>query len=104
LSLRDIQKKDGWRAFGRGFHQRSPLVLLAAALCTVGVIFAVQGLLFGGGLTTVEEGRLLRITHDDYVHVSVRVQELRKDPPATRTIYLFGGSLRSSCTRTDTCT
>ena len=51
-----------------------------------------QGLFFGGGLTTVDEGRLLRISHDDYVHVSVRVQQLRKDPPTTHTIYLFGGS------------
>ena len=72
-------------------------MLLAAAFFTVVVIFAVQGLLFGGGLTTVDEGRLLRITHDDYVHVSVRVQELRKDPPATRTIYLFGGSGTMEC-------
>jgi hypothetical protein len=92
LSLRDLQKTDAWRTFGRGFHQRSPLVLVAAALITAAVVFGLQGLLLGGGLTTVDEGRLLRISHDDYVHVSVRVQQLRKDPPATRTIYLFGGS------------
>ena len=92
MSLRDAQSTDGWRAFGHGFHQRHPLVLLVAALMTVGVIFALQGLLFDGGLTAVDEGRLLRIAHDDYVHVSVRVQQLRKDPPTTRTIYLFGGS------------
>jgi hypothetical protein len=72
-------------------------VLLAAALITALVIFGGQGLLFHGGLTTVDEGRLLRITHDDYVHVSVRVQQLRKDPPATRTIYLFGGSGTMEC-------
>jgi len=30
LSLRDVQTTDAWRAFGRGFRQRSPLVLVAA--------------------------------------------------------------------------
>ncbi len=57
----------------------------------------MQGILFDGGLTAVDEGRLLRITHDDYVHVSVRVQELKEDPPTTRTIYLFGGSGTMEC-------
>ena len=31
--------------------------------------------------TAVPEGRFLRITHDDYVHVTYRVAELRQDPP-----------------------
>ena len=92
MNLRDTQKTDARSAFRRGFRQRSPLVLLAAALVTAIAIFAGQGLFFDGGLTTVDEGRLLRIAHDDYVHVSVRVQQLRKDPPTTPTIYLFGGS------------
>jgi hypothetical protein len=98
VSLRDAQTtRDARRAFGRGFHQRSPLVLLAAALIVAVVVFAGQALLFGGGLTAVDEGRLLRISHDDYVHVSVRVQELRKRPPTTRTVYLFGGSGTMEC-------
>ncbi len=92
MSLRDTQLADARSAFGRGFRQRSPLVLVAAALITAVAIFTGQGLFFGGGLTTVDEGRLLRISHDDYVHVSVRVQQLREDPPTTRTMYLFGGS------------
>jgi hypothetical protein len=81
VNLRDVQKAGGRGSFGRGFHQRSPLVLVAAALLTLAVLLGGQALLFDGGLTAVDEGRLLRITHDDYVHVSVRVQELRKDPP-----------------------
>ena len=72
-------------------------MLAAAALVTLIALFLSQGILFGGGLTAVDEGRLLRISHDDYVHVSVRVQELREDPPKTRAIYLFGGSGTMEC-------
>jgi len=97
VSSRDIQERDGRRAFSRGFHQRSPLVLAAAALITLLALVVLQGTLFEGGLTLVDEGRLLRITHDDYVHVSVKVQELKKDPPKTRTVYLFGGSGTMEC-------
>jgi hypothetical protein len=97
MSMRDVKSTDGWRAFSRGFRQRSPLVLAAAALCTLFVIVALQSMLLGGGLTRVDEGRLLRISHDDYVHVSVKVQELKKDPPQTRTVYLFGGSGTMEC-------
>lgn len=78
-------------------HQRNPLVLLAAAALTGLAVLAIQGLVFRGGLTVVDEGRLLRITHDDYVHVSIRVQELREHPPTRRTIYLFGGSGTMEC-------
>jgi hypothetical protein len=97
VSPREVQDTDGWRAFGRGFRQRNPLVLAAAALCTLLALLALQGVIFRGGLTSVDEGRLLRISHDDYVHVSVRVQELKKDPPRTRTVYLFGGSGTMEC-------
>ena len=72
-------------------------MLVAAALITFLALFLAQGVLFGGGLTAVDEGRLLRISHDDYVHVSVRVQELKANPPKTRTIYLFGGSGTMEC-------
>ena len=97
MSPREVQNTDGWRAFSRGFHQRSPLVLAAAALITLVALVVLQGTLFEGGLTVVDEGRLLRIGHDDYVHVSVKVQELKKDPPKTRTVYLFGGSGTMEC-------
>jgi hypothetical protein len=72
-------------------------VLAAAAALAAAALFGGQALLYGGGLTLVDEGRLLRITHDDYVHVSVKVQELKKDPPTTRTVYLFGGSGTMEC-------
>ena len=95
--MRDVQNSDGRHAFGRGFRQRNPLVLAAAALLTLVTLLALQGVLFDGGLTKVDEGRLLRISHDDYVHVSVKVQELKEDPPTTRTVYLFGGSGTMEC-------
>jgi len=72
-------------------------VLAAAAALTALLLFAAQEVVFGGGLTAIDEGRLLRITHDDYVHVSVRVEQLKKDPPSTHTIYLFGGSGTMEC-------
>ena len=97
MSPREVQNTDGWRAFSRGFHQRSPLVLAAAALVTVLALVLLQGVLFRGGLTAVDEGRFLRISHDDYVHVSIKVQELKQDPPKTRTVYLFGGSGTMEC-------
>ena len=97
LALRDGQSTDSWLAFGRGFRQRNPLVLVAAALVTLVALFVLQGILFDGGLTAVDEGRLLRIPHDDYLHVSVKVQQLKEHPPATRTVYLFGGSGTMEC-------
>lgn len=92
MSMRDIRSTQGWRAFSRGLRQRNPLVLAAAGLCALLALFALQSVIFDGGLTTVDEGRLLRISHDDYVHVSVKVQELKRRPPQQRTVYLFGGS------------
>jgi hypothetical protein len=81
-----------WRSFRRGFLQRSPLVLLAAAgLCLVAVL-GVQHFFFGGGMTGVAEGRLLRITHDDYIHVAYKVNRLKEDPPEGQAVYVFGGS------------
>jgi hypothetical protein len=97
MTLRDAKSSDGWRAFSCGFRQRNPLVLAAAGLLTLLLMVALQPVLFDGGLTTVDEGRLLRISHDDYVHVSVKVQELKKNPPKTRTVYLFGGSGTMEC-------
>jgi hypothetical protein len=38
------------------------------------------------------ESRLLRITHDDYLHVTYRLAELRDDPPKDLAVYYFGGS------------
>ncbi len=80
------------RSFGRGFRQRSPLVLAAAAVLAVVSLLVFQAALVNGGLTAVAQGRLLRIPNDDYVHVAYRVDVLKKHPPKGPTVYLFGGS------------
>lgn len=80
------------RSLSRGFRQRNPLVLAAAAALALVALVSFESALIDGGLTTVSQGRLLRIANDDYVHVSYRVAELRHKPPSLLTIYLFGGS------------
>ena len=79
-------------AFALGFRQRSPLVLVVAAGLLLAGLLAVQLGLENNGLADLPEGRLLRITHDDYVHVAWRMAQLRRQPPSTYPVYLFGGS------------
>ena len=80
------------RSLSRGFRQRNPLVLAAAAVLALVALVSFESALVDGGLTKVSQGRLLRIANDDYLHVSYRVAELRQRPPSLFTIYLFGGS------------
>jgi len=92
------ERRARWSSLGRGIRQRNPLVLVAAALLALGALLAFESALVDGGLTLVSEGRLLRITHDDYLHVAYRVAELKKEPvPQQRTIYLLGGSGTMEC-------
>jgi len=92
------ERRSRWSSLGRGFRQRNPLVLVVAALLGLGALLVFQSALVHGGLTLVSEGRLLRITNDDYLHVAYRVAELKKEPPRLqRTIYLFGGSGTMEC-------
>ena len=72
-------------AFGRGFRQRSPLVLVVAALLAAAALFAFQDVLLRGDFTAISQGRFLRITNDDYVHISYRLAQLKKHPPAKPT-------------------
>ena len=81
-----------WGSFRRGLRQRSPLVLVAAAAACLLCVLGVQHFFFGGGMLAVAESRLLRIDHDDYLHIAYRVNQLRADPPEGRTVYVFGGS------------
>ena len=79
-------------AFRRGLRQRNPLVLAVAAALTLAVLLPPFLTVTGAGPFRISEGRLLRITHDDYLHLAYRIAELRDRPPRTRTVYLFGGS------------
>ena len=72
-------------------------MLVAAALLAVACPFALQAAIAHGWLTVVDETRLLRISHDDYIHLSYRSAELRHDPPQGQTVYLFGGSGAMEC-------
>ena len=79
-------------AFASGFRQRNPLVLVAAVLLAGLALLLAQQVIVRGGFTAVSEGRLLRITNDDYVHLAYRIAALKKHPPVGPTLYLFGGS------------
>jgi len=92
VHARSPQTRRRRRSLSRGFHQRNPLVLAAAAALALLALLAFESFLVDGGLTTVSQGRLLRISNDDYVHIAYRVAELQKDPPGVPIIYLFGGS------------
>ena len=72
------------RSLSRGFRQRNPLVLIAAAGLALIALLAFESFLVDGGLTTVSQGRLLRIANDDYLHIAYRVAELRSHPPSVR--------------------
>ena len=67
------------------------MLAVAGAACLL-LVLGVQHFFFGGGMLAVAESRLLRIEHDDYLHIAYRVNQIRKDPPEGQTVYLFGGS------------
>ena len=45
-----------------------------------------------GVFTIIPEQRMMRFAHDDYVHISYRVAELKRNPPKDQVVYLLGGS------------
>lgn len=67
-------------------------MLLAAGAACLLLVLGVQHFFFGGGMLTVAESRLLRIDHDDSLHIAYRVSRLKEDPPQAQVVYVFGGS------------
>ena len=79
-------------AFRRGFRQRNPLVLVAAAALTALFLFLLQVAVTSGAFTAISQSRYDRIHNDDYVHITYELGQLKRHPPKGATIYLFGGS------------
>ncbi len=82
----------GRAAFLRGFRQRNPLVLVAAAGLTALVLFLLQVAVTSGAFTVISQSRYDRIHNDDYVHITFELGLLKRHPPTGPTVYLFGGS------------
>jgi hypothetical protein len=78
--------------FVRGFKSHTPIVLVVAMLTACGLLAGLEWFVASGAFTVIPERSMLRIANDDYVHVSYRMAELKKNPPAGQIIYLFGGS------------
>ena len=61
-------------------------MLLAAGAACLLLVLGVQHFFFGGGMLTVAESRLLRIDHDDSLHIAYRVSRLKEDPPQAQVV------------------
>jgi hypothetical protein len=92
VQTRPSQERDRRGPFARGFRQRNPLVLVAAAVLGVLILLLIQSAALRGGFTAVPEAHYIRIPNDDFVHVSYTLAQLRKDPPKGPVVYIFGGS------------
>jgi hypothetical protein len=79
-------------AFGRGFRNRSPLVLLVAAVLLVPALLGFQWLFTSGAWTVVPLDAALRNPEDSFTYISWMVGKAQQDQPATPGLYLLGGS------------
>ncbi len=79
-------------AFHRGFRNRSPLVLIAAALLLVPALLAFQWLFTSGVWTAVPLDRALRNADDSFTYISWMVGKAEQQPPDVPALYLLGGS------------
>jgi hypothetical protein len=79
-------------AFRRGFRNRSPLVLVAAAILLVPALLGFQWLFTSGVWTVVPLDAALRNREDSFTYISWMVGKARQDQPGTPGLYLLGGS------------
>ncbi len=79
-------------SFRRGFGNRSPLVLVAAAVLLLPALLGFQWLFTSGAWTAVPLERALRNPQDSFVYISWMVGRARRQPPRTPGLYLLGGS------------
>ena len=70
-------------------------------LAACGLLAGLEWFVASGAFTVIPERSLLRIANDDYAHISYRVAELKKNPPAGQVVYLFGGSATMDMMRSE---
>lgn len=79
-------------SFARGFRERNPLVLVAAAVLLVPVLLGLEHFFVSGAWSRVPMKYWMRKASDDYTYVSWTVGQTRRTPPGLPAIYLLGGS------------
>jgi hypothetical protein len=79
-------------AFRRGFGNRSPLVLVAAAILLVPALLGFQWLFTSGAWTVVPLDVALRNPEDSFTYISWTVGKAQQDQPDAPGLYLLGGS------------
>lgn len=79
-------------SFATGFRNRSPLVMVAAALLMVPALVLLQSFFTSGSWSSVPLHFWLRHPHDDPGVVSWSVARLKDGPPRVPTVFIVGGS------------
>jgi hypothetical protein len=79
-------------AFRRGFHNRHPLVLVAAVVLLVPALLGFEWLFTSGVWTAVPLDAALRNPEDSFTYISWKVGRARQDEPGSPGLYLLGGS------------
>lgn len=80
------------RSFAGGFRNRSPFVLVTAALLLAPAFLLVQAFFASGAWSNIPLHYWLRDPHDDPGVVSWVVGRFKQDPPRVPAVYFVGGS------------
>lgn len=78
--------------FVRGLSAQHPAVLGAAALLLLPALLGLQAVFTSGLWSGGSQDRLLRETHDDFIHISWLVGRLKRLPQEKPVVCLLGGS------------
>lgn len=88
-------------ALRRGLQSPNLLIVAYALLVAVVALLGLQWVFTSGRFTAVAEARFLRMTRDDWGHVSWQVGELKVHPPTKPAVYLLGGSNVRECIQSE---
>ena len=80
------------RGFARGLHDRSPLVLVAAALLIIPALLGIQALFTSGAYTIIPLKYWVRDKGDAFMVVSWNTSALKRKPPKQPLVVLVAGS------------